>query len=251
MKNTIWYLLIIVAVLFLTCMSTPFKEWEYATHKTEHFTIYFRESEFSLPEVQRIGDKKERLLNYVNQTLGLGYDGSVSAYLYLEGDEFAYANTEEEIYESRNYVMTDNGHEVVHIVSFEELGYSQSGFMKEGIAVSLELDFENYNAIKNYVTYRKHVDSVDISDSEWYEKYYPVSVQLATDDFTYSFYSYQRAGAFIKYLMVTYGMDTLLDYYNSTIDNPTSLRSENFEEIFGLSILEAEQQFKVLYFSSR
>ncbi len=205
---------------------------------------------FRFLKYKESGEKKERLLSYANRILGVDYDGSVSAYLYLEGDEFAYANTEEEIYESRNYVMTDNGHEVVHIVTFEMLGYSQSSFMKEGIAVALELDFESFNAIKGYVNYRKHIDSVSSTDSEWYETYYPLSRQLAKDEFSYSYYSYQRAGAFVKYLMITYGFDALVLFYITTINNSVSLRLQNFKEIFGITIFEAEQQFTELYFPS-
>jgi len=247
--NTVQFYLIVITVYLLSCISTPPDTRYYACHQTKHFAIYYYESEFSLQEVQRIGEKKERLLGYINEALSLDYDGLVSAYLYLIGDEYAYANTEEEIYESRNYVMTDPGHEIVHIVTFEELGYSLSGFLKEGIAVSYELDFENYNAIENYVNYRTHIDSVDISTSEWYETYMPLSKQLANDDFDYSYYSYQRAGAFTKYLVITFGVDKVKNFYVSSIDNATAMRPIDFENIFGKTIEDAEDDFLAVYFS--
>ncbi len=241
--NTRQWNLAALLLWLLSCVSTPPQKRAYAYHETKHFTIYYYEDEFSLQEVRRIGEKKERFLAFINNELALDYDGVVSAYLYLTGDEYAYANTEEETYESRSYVMTDPGHEIVHIVTFEELGYSQSAFLKEGIAVSYELDFENYNAIENYVRYRRHIDSTDAAHGEWYDTQQTISRQLGEDDFDYSYFSYQRAGAFVKYLTITYGIDKVNTFYSSSIDNPRSLRRVDFKKIFGASIEEVEKQF--------
>jgi hypothetical protein len=241
----------LLPLTLLLCVSTPFDDRDYARYEIDHFIIYYRETEFSLQEVQRIGHKKERLLDYINRSCGLDYQGTIAAYLYLYSDEYAYANTEEEIYESRRYVMTDPGHEIVHIVTFEELGYSYSGFFKEGIAVSFELDFENYNAIEHYVRYCRHIDSVDAETATFYKTDMTISRQLGADDFDYSYYSYKRAGAFVKYLIFTFGIDKVKEFYTTSVYNPSSSRPGDFEKIFGAPIEAIEGRFTATFFPSQ
>ena len=75
------------------------------------------------------------------------------------------------------------------------------------------------------------------SESQLYENANTISIQLAVDRFDYSYYSYQRAGAFVKYLINLYGIEKVKQYYTTTISHPYYLRESDFNSIFGIKIV--------------
>jgi hypothetical protein len=236
-----------ICALLASCVSTPYEE-EYTTYSSEHFTVLYLESEFSLQEVERISIKKERFLAYAIEAMHLPYGGRIDAYLYLRGEEFAFANINEETYESRAYVMTDPGHEIVHIVCFEGLGYSRSGFLKEGIATAFELDLNHYNAIEAFVDYTTYHSLIYKTDTGWVLRKPSIADQISNDKFDYDYYSYKQAGAFVQYLIEQFGVDKMKQFYSSTVKTSASLREKDFRDIFGASIAAVEKKFLNAYF---
>lgn len=233
-------ILILPLSLLLSCTSSPQPEEIYASYKTERFHVYYRENDFSLQEVERIGRKKERILDRINREFEVNYDGCITAYLYLYGIRYAYSNTQEEIFESRPYALSDDGHEIAHIVTVEELGYSPNSFLKEGIAVALELKMDDYNVIEEFVEYHnKYHHYIDTGS---------IKEQILNDTFDYSYYSYLNAGAFVKYLMITVGVSEVKEFYIKSINYSSSALSKDFENIFCEDLATVEKEFIRIYF---
>jgi hypothetical protein len=231
----------------MVCTSTSYQE-QYASYSWGHFTILYLESEFSQPEVERICIKKERLLSYANDALNLSYDGHILAHLYLWGEEFAYANTQEETFESREYVLSDGGHEIVHIVCFERMGYSQNGFLKEGIATAIELDLNYFNAIESFVDFSGYHGYIIKTDTGYASTKPTITRQIANDQFDYEYYSYKQAGAFVSYCIIRFGIEAVKAFYISTVKTSSVSRQDDFKRIFGFTVAEVEKKFLNTYF---
>lgn len=227
--------------VLLGCVSSPVVEEINALYKTDHFDIYYRENDFSIQEIEIIAEKKERILDHINHDLEVNYSGKITAYLYLYGVEYAFANLNEEIHESRPYVMNDDGHEIAHIVTFQELGYSRNRFLKEGIAVAHEMKISNVNVIEEFVEYHNN-PYVNYIDTVSIEK------QILNSSWDGSYHSYARAGAFLKYLKITIGLDEVKEFYNRSIYNKSSVLGWYFKDIFSKDLAVMEKEFFEIYF---
>ncbi len=210
-------------------------------YTSDHFTIYYSVIDYSFPEIERIAERKERLLARINGLLQVEFDGMIEAHLEASPCYYGYAYYDGHTEESRGYVMEDDGHEIVHIVSYAALGYSQSRFMTEGLAVFIELDFEYQNAIEQFV-----------------EEYGCVSLdrggpaqQLASGNFPGCYFDYVQAGAFVCYLAQEYGVDSLKAFYRQSCSYTGTWLEQAFEQTFGRTVWQVEQAFCDRYMPER
>jgi hypothetical protein len=221
------------------CVSTP-GELEFVTYKTKHFKINYQDRYFTDNEIAAIGEKKEYLLQYIVSTLGVDFDDEITAYLYYKEEQYAYVFNGV-TYESRDYVLKDDGHEIAHIVSFSKLGRSKSNFLLEGLAVALEYKTDDYNVIEEYLAYKPSV-SEKRSDSLY------IASQILENRFDYTYYSYRKAGAFLCYLSNIYGMDKLKEFYSESCRVSLSGLGTVFRQMYGFDLFVAENNFRELYF---
>lgn len=222
---------------FISCVSTP-GESEFVTYTTRHFIIRYEDRYFTDYEIAVIGEKKERLLVNIAAALDVDFDDQITTYLFYEGEQYAYVYNGI-TYESRDYVLQDDGHEIAHIVSFSKIGRSNCNFLVEGLAVSLEYRPDTYNAIEDYLTY-KPSSSDKKSDS------LSITRQILENRFDYSYYSYRKAGAFLCYLSNTYGVDALKEFYSESCKIKSSELELIFSEVFGLGLKDAENNFNLI-----
>jgi hypothetical protein len=222
---------------------------EYACHTTEHFEIYYEEGHFSAQELVGIGERKERLLAYIEREMQVTVHGTIVCYL-LDYDSYAsgWTSWDGDVHESRSYVLTDDGHEIVHAVTFRTMGSSRNRFMLEGLAMCLELNFGNFSAIQRFVDYRDNGDRNNDGDTAWRETHASIEEQVLEYEWDHSYYSYLRSGAFIEYLRATSGMAKVKDLYCESVTCDWGELGERFEAIFGVSVAEAEHDFLSRYF---
>jgi hypothetical protein len=219
---------------FIRCVSTP-GESEFVTYSTRHFIIHYEDRYFTDYEIAIIGEKKEHLLSNIAASLGVDFDDQITTYLFYEGEQYAYVQNDI-TYESRDYALQDDGHEIAHIVSFSTIGRSNSNFLVEGLAVLLEYRIGIYNAIEDYLTYKP-------SSSEKKSDSLSITRQILDDSFDYSYYSYRKAGAFLCYLSNTYGMTALKEFYSESCTLKSPELGGVFRKIFGLDLQDAENNF--------
>ncbi|HEX2957459.1 MAG TPA: hypothetical protein VHO70_11550 [Chitinispirillaceae bacterium] len=230
----------IVILIISGCVSTP-GELEYVSYNTGHFTINYDDRYFADHEIIAIGEKKEKLLEYLNSTLEVNFNKNITVYLYFKETEYAYVYNGV-MYESRDYVLNDDGHEIAHIVSFDKLGHSKNKFMVEGLAVMLEYKTDHYNVIEEYLSYQpskqeKKSDSITISR------------QILENRFDYSYYSYRKTGAFLCYLLNRSSMDKLKEFYCISCSVASGELGNRFQDIFGIELSVMEKDFREHLFS--
>lgn len=217
---------------------------QYAVYHSTHFTIYFLENEYTLSDLTQIGERKEHLYNYINKSLDVTFNGVIKTYLVVNdlwGFAAGAAAYNGVTCESWHYVMSDNGHEIIHEFVFAELGISNNSFLTEGIAVAHELDLYQPDPVERFVNWctdRSIVPTFSIS----------IANQMVNDSFEITYENYARAGAFIKFLETTFGLDDVKRLYKASITKGDDLGNE-FNAIFGISIQEAEHRFYQKYFS--
>lgn len=225
---------------FVGCGS-PVQTPQYACYESPHFHVYYLEREFATSEIAPIASRKERLLDYVNKALDVSFYGVIDTYLLLEPWGRAWASYNGITCESRDYVAEDNGHEIIHIVSFEELGKTKNGFILEGLATAFELDYDN--PIERCVSFCTSV-RIDCP------KYSPsIADQITKNDFDHSSLSYLRAGAFTRFLDDAYGLSKVKMFFRASVTDAGKKLADDFTTIFGMTIQESENLFYQKYFS--
>lgn len=228
-----------IVLIHPDCISSP-GELQYVSYKTKHFNINYDDRYFADHELISIGEKKEHLLDYINSKLGVNFNEEITVYLYYKETEYAYVYGGV-MYESRDYVLEDDGHEIAHIVSFDKLGYSKNNFLVEGLAVVMEYKTDNYNVIEEYLSYQP-------SKQEKKSDSLKISRQILENRFDYSYYSYRKAGAFLCYLANSYSMGKLKEFYQASCSVSSGKLGDRFKGIFGIDISTAEDNFKKAYF---
>jgi hypothetical protein len=239
MKNNPWPLPAFIAILvcLLAFCQSPVQNPDYACYSSPHFQVYYLESEYTTPEVASITARKERLLDYVNKALDVSFDKVIPTYLYWGNMGTSWASSGGIVCESRDYVLYDDGHEIIHIVADRELGLCRNKFIAEGFAQAFQLAYESQ--IDQFVSSYKNSskNSGSIAD------------QIINNNFDYSSFSYCRAGAFIEFLNETYGLSKLKEFYQAGIPDSGKKLSDDFIVIYNSSIKESETRFYLHYFS--
>jgi hypothetical protein len=234
------FLFPLVTILLLGCKATVIGP-DYACYHSPHFDIYFQESQYHLSQMPGIAERKERLLCFIDSALEVSFEGVIKTYL-TSGSLNNYGGQASHtgvVWESRLYVLGDDGHEIVHVVAFKELGYISNRFILEGFAMAFELTFEN--PIERFAVLC-NTDNLNPTLS------ISIADQVLNNDFAYIYQNYCRAGAFIYYLKELYGLNRIKQFYAAAADSEVSLGT-SFTSIFGMSIQTGEKQFYSRYFA--
>jgi hypothetical protein len=113
-------------------------------HRTRHFLFVYDTTFYTRAEIEANGRTKEAHLARIEKELGVSFDKEILVRLISESGASwsgqAYPQEPYFIQETRGYFIQDNGHEIVHIVSFETLGFPGARFFVEGLAAAHELD---------------------------------------------------------------------------------------------------------------
>ena len=144
---------------------------------------------------------------------------------------------------------TDN-HEVVHL--YTSLFGRTPGLFNEGIAVAFQVD----PVAGDFVT-RFNGEAVDVSCRGYLQAgtlLLPLSRIAQTSDWTRitdSTLAYREAGSFMRFLIDTYGVDRVLQFFRaSTTDDPMSAIDAHLTQTIGRSLDQLEQQWLAMLRSS-
>ena len=183
-------------------------------YRTEHFVIYYDSDFLSPAQIETVGQRKEAHYGRINDYLDANYNGVIEAFLDDKFDN-PHANTFGQIFETYSYALEwDDGHEIAHVISFEEWGYAGSRALKEGIAVAAQY-YDSGNAFSVFKS-RFFADSprarmnIDSTMKHLRENFCG-NVWAATAQ------NYSRAGAFLQFLYSRYGLEKLRKWYRACI----------------------------------
>lgn len=179
-------------------------------YRTPHFVFFFDTSVYSMPEVISNGKAKEAHLQRINKELGVSFEKEIMVRLISESGQNwsgqAYPREPYFIQETRDYFVEDNGHEVVHIVSFETLGLPWLRFFVEGLAAAHELD-----ARPKYA----RLCGIRADPEEL-----PGILERMIGATISENVNYELAAAYVEWLEVEFGLETFKSFYQELAGNP-------------------------------
>ena len=121
-------------------------------------------------------------------------------------------------------------HEDAHIISYNTLGIPNIAFLREGLAMFFDkgyLGIDNHSWVRYFISKNRYISLKELIVNE---HFYKIS----------HFITYTIAGAFVDYLICTFGVDNFKQFYMNVTDN----FEECFKEAFKISLKDFEEDFK-------
>lgn len=197
-------------------------------YRTEHFRIYYDTLDLTLLEIEAIALHKESLLVHVNEYLATDFDDTIVTIISDTISWWPHAVRYGETHETLAYAREDDGHEIAHVVSFRQWGYSNNPFLVEGVAVAAEVH-DGGNATRAYA--KEKLSSPDDTLSAYEQQ--ELVERILFGDFRYVTSEYKRAGAFVHYVRATFGVEALRSWYWLTAGRGRTDWDEGFSGVFG------------------
>jgi hypothetical protein len=217
-------------------------------YRTEHFVIYYYDCFLTPSTIENIGIIKERLLESINAYLETDYNRIIEVFI-TDTVENSYASDEEQVYERVDYVLTDDGHEMAHIVSIQEWGHPLPSFLVEGIAVAAEVrrDGSAFSRYQNTIK-RMKKNNPDYLEIELER----MKICLERNNWYTSYEEYEQAGAFIHFLKAEFGIKKVKDWYQSCIvETGVIVPAGTFSKIFKISLDSVIDKFEYALVSGK
>lgn len=193
--------------------------------RTPHFVFFYDINYYQRREIEANGNTKEAHLKRIESELGVSFDKEIMVRLISESGQNwsgqAYPREPYFIQETRNYFLQDDGHEIVHIVSFETLGFPDQRMFVEGLAAAHELDAKPKWARLCY----SGMDSTDVFQA--LGQMIDARVSESVD--------YALAAAFVEWLEEEFGMEDFKAFYRDLSAFPGSSVSSLYARNFGLN----------------
>jgi hypothetical protein len=204
--------------------------------RTAHFVIHYHEHDFSPFEIERIGVRKEKLLDSVNAYLQTSFDGVIEVCIH-DSNAANHATVHGHTFERPAYARADNGHEIAHVVCFQEWGFARNTFMAEGVAVACEAFGATAvqklkSALCSGGTEAIAAEGQAIRDA------------LCDGAWRATSAEYLRAGAFVDFVRRHWGVARLKAWYRAMIDTQRDTLGGRFQSTVGLSLTRAIDMFK-------
>ena len=233
-------------------------EWEgriypsFKVRESESFIFYYFPGSEAEKDMERIVPQREKILQKLQKDFQVKMSGKSIFFFYPDAetarkltghraDGWTYGRTIVEVYGPRRKI--DPSHELVHLVA-GQIG-TPPVLLAEGLATSREKNFDNAGK------YRASVE-------DWCRAFLrenaliPLSVLMDYtsfgEDLTRPRIAYPESACFTDYLQDTYGWDKLRRAYSQLVNDPDPTAQEKnlarFESIYGLSLREAESDWK-------
>lgn len=222
---------LLVSSFFVSCDKPMIPET--TSYSTKHFTLYYREGSFSLQYIKNAGEKKERLLRRINNFYQVNYTGHIDTYLFSDGTVSYYVHKDKSCYETAAYLTYDSGHEIIHAVMNQIVGDPNNRFFIEGAAVAGQVYMEEKNPLDYFL--KRHV--IDNIESDIYIKIGERG-SFSLDD-----YDYSLAGAFVYYLIHSYGVELFKELYRQNLSGNIDSIRVIFFKVYGFPLNDIVKQF--------
>ncbi|MDR8393963.1 hypothetical protein NC796_22605 [Aliifodinibius sp. S!AR15-10] len=231
-KITYWILVLFFGISCTRIVdSVEQKSSSWNEYESEHYIFYVREGSQAEESIEAIKVEQERAYRELNERLGLTFDRKLLVYVYESRQDFGEtvrtgrAHPElgmiETIYGSDAKTIGMRGislHELSHIVAFYEWCPVTERLFSEGLAVWLDdywrapsITSTDLFQISKVLLRRGQLPSVEDMITQW--------------DELESQHSYPAAGAFTKFLIREYGLDSFKRLY-------CEARTRNFDSVF-------------------
>jgi hypothetical protein len=225
-------------------------------HSTGHFDIYFFPDSTAERDIQKIAEQRERGFEKICEFLGKESSERILLVLFEDMDTKHRATGHQGMGAARGRQMIevygpegklDTYHETTHVLA-RSLGNPPAIF-NEGLAVYMS-DRLGAPPLKNlgggqsslYARVRELKEK-----NEWIELKELMTYPQIGPSETRPPVSYAEAGAFVKFLMETYGKDRFLQAYKELRNSPDQqvhqLNRKKLEAIYGLPLEELDRQW--------
>jgi hypothetical protein len=209
-------------------------------YRTKHFTIYSDSPYFGPDDLELVGMRKEYLLGRINEYLGTRYDRMIEVFI-TDTTVNSHVHLTEQVWEHTDYVLVDDGHEIAHVVSFQEWGYCQSSIIKEGIAVAASVPVDGSSTLQRF---RSTLAGARCGGADIDNDMYELRKDITNNAWDGTWWEYMRAGAFVQFLREQFGMDAVKAWYQSCVGTSPGNAGDSFRTVFGVRLDDAIARFK-------
>ena len=214
---------------------------DFKSLSTAHYIFYFESASLAEQEISAIAEEQEHCFDRICNVLDVKYPGRITYYLLDSAEKvgvlfgvdepingFAVLG-ESKIYATYNQDIRCIGcHEDVHLIS-SVINIPKSDFLLEGLAMYFD---ETWWSISNEIWacyYKKKHCALSIQDMILNKDFYACDCMV----------TYPCAGAFIKFLINHYGMNSFIALYRYQGED----FDVAFESVYGLPLAEIEDVF--------
>lgn len=239
-------MLIVIAIGLFRCdLAIVTTEPSSYPYKTKHFIIYYDTSMLTAAQIEYIGTERERLLEHVNGYLHTTYNRTIEIFISdTLVDAGADAQINERIRENTSYSFRDKGHEIAHIISMQEWGYTGFNFLLEGVAEAAS-EYKNNSIINIYKGQLNFLENSQQSDLS--TEMNKLVDKLSSGEWSKTSYEYDQAGAFIQFLNDTYGLPKVKQWYQASMRcRQSNAMADVFYEVFGIECPQAVNMFETM-----
>lgn len=208
--------------------------------ETQHYIFYLAEGSYAESRIEQLAAEQEACYAHMSRVIGYTLPYKINYHLCETPEEVGKALGETEpcngfaqmpdiIYAVYNEKIQCMGfHEDAHLLS-NALNRPNFTFLREGVAMYFDRYWWGISNLDWVLYYRS-------------KQLLPKLTDLLENDFFESLdcgLTYPLVGAFVDYLMITYGKEYFWDFWKMTTDNiETSCR-----EVFGQTVQELEKDF--------
>lgn len=210
--------------------------------ESKNYIFSYNKDSIAYKDIEKIIETQEFCYNFICKYLDVSMKEKIHYYLcespkqvgQIYGDNEpcnAFASKPNKVYAVYNEDIKCVGfHEDAHIISYNTLGIPNIAFLREGLAMFFDkgyLGIDNYSWVRYFLSKNRYISLKELIVNE---HFYKIS----------HFITYTIAGAFVDYLICTFGVDNFKQFYMNVTDN----FEECFKEAFKISLKDFEEDFK-------
>ncbi|WP_035290974.1 hypothetical protein [Clostridium sp. KNHs214] len=214
------------------------KNW--ITRETENYIFHYNKESVAERNIENIINTQESCNKYITKVLGIKLDKKINYFLCASREEVGelygdndpcngFARMPNEIYAVYNENIKCIGcHEDAHIISYT-IARPKQAFIREGLAMYFDKmwwGIWNEAWVKYYIDNNKLPDICHMMDDNNFFEY--------SCEFTYPL-----AGAFIQYLINTYGIERFKKLYKNLEEDAFG----PFNKFYGINLGDIEKEF--------
>lgn len=250
MRSKLLYIIMILVIQACAFIEGPDElnqDFGWEKEESESYLFYYRADSEAEKDIDKIVSEQEDIISELRAFLDVGYREKIHVYIFNDLDDSGFDNNSghaitimnaiEVIYGNDGYTIGKQGvsaHEVTHILTYNGWGTTNIKLLSEGISVAMESLWE----------YKKNEDLFCFEDEackNGFNENIPTIESLVNDFSSYpSRKAYALSGAFVGYLVHSFGMDKFCEFF--TYANKGSFSSD-FGDIFNISLEKVEKDW--------
>jgi len=229
-------LCVFTAVTFTCDIPIVSQEPGEVPYRTDHFVIYYDPAMVSFHDIEQFCYRNEERYVQINDYLNVSYDGVIEIFLsdITHDTRLVHGQLQMSYY---RFFHPHQGQNIAQVILTQTWGYLPTGALRDGLCyASLFSSGTAFNSFKMNLG-SNHTKVVD-----W-------EIGCLIEDFCHEGWSgyeseYERAGAFIHYLIHSYGLKKLKKWYRQCVGEDPGSACLKFKEIYLFSLDDAGEEFR-------